>query len=110
MLLERGRDILEKLVCPKCAVEEPVYASLGKITADRAYCPACAGVRREVVTFYKVRGDETFLERPLAQIGIPPWDIVIARAGDRAIGLEVSADAHQMLGLLSSQTEEPKWL
>ena len=85
--IELNRDILEKLVCPKCKKEELLYVSLGKIKADRAICPECK-TRREVITFDKIRGNEPFLDRPLAQIGIPPFDIVTIRAGGKSIGIE----------------------
>jgi adenylyltransferase/sulfurtransferase len=96
--LEFGRDVLEKLVCPKCGAVEMMYTSMGKVTADRAFCPTCRGVRREVVTFYKVRGNEPFLGRTLADIGVPPFDVITARAAERAIGLELSGDAADVLG------------
>jgi hypothetical protein len=68
-----------------------------------------------VITFYKIRGDEAFLDRPLAEIGVPPFDIVIARSRDRAIGLELAGDAAAVLGPLASsysfppQTEGLQW-
>lgn len=96
--LEVGRDVLEKLVCPRCRAEEMIFASLGKVRADQAFCPDCRDVRREVVTFYKVRGNEPFLGRTLAAIGVPPFDIVTVRAAERAIGLELAADAPEVLG------------
>lgn len=106
--LELARDMLEKLVCPSCGREESLFASLGRVRADRALCPHCQGVRRDVRTFYRIRGDETFLDRTLAEIGVPPFDILIARAGDRAIGLELSGDARQVLGPLSD-SEALQW-
>jgi adenylyltransferase/sulfurtransferase len=99
--IELNRDILEKLICPQCKTEELLYESLGKVKADRALCPKCKTVRREVVTFNKIRGSEPFLDRPLSQIGIPPFDIVTIRSKDRSIGLEFSADAPTVLGKLA---------
>jgi molybdopterin/thiamine biosynthesis adenylyltransferase len=96
--LEFGRDVLEKLVCPKCGGVEMMYASMGKVSADRAFCPGCRDVRREVVTFYKVRGGEPFLDRTLADVGVPPFDVITARAAERAIGLELSGDAADVVG------------
>ncbi len=100
--LELARDVLEKLACPNCHREEQLFASLGRVKAEKANCPHCPGVRREVVTFYKIRGNENFLDRTLEQIGVPPFDILIARTPDRAIGLELSTDAQQVLGPLAA--------
>lgn len=106
--LELPRDVLEKLVCPNCHQEEPLFASLGRVKAGRAFCPNCPGVRREVVTFYKLRGNESFLDRPLSEIGVPPFDILIARNEGRAVGLELSGDAASVLGPLSD-SEALQW-
>ncbi len=107
--LELARDVLEKLVCPGCHREENLFASLGKVKSEIAVCPHCPDVRREVVTFYKIRGNESFLEKTLSQIGVPPLDILIARTPDRAIGLELSADAESVLGPLVEKSAELEW-
>jgi molybdopterin/thiamine biosynthesis adenylyltransferase/predicted RNA-binding Zn-ribbon protein involved in translation (DUF1610 family) len=99
--LELPRDVLERLVCPKCGGEEAMFCSLGSVKAEKAFCPNCKDVRREVVTFYTIRGGERFLDRSLSAIGVPPFDILIARAGGRAIGLELAGDGPTVLGPLS---------
>jgi adenylyltransferase/sulfurtransferase len=104
--LELAREVLEKLVCPKCKDVEQVFASLGKVKAEKAFCPKCKDVRREVVTFFQIRGDESFLDRPLSAIGVPPFDIVIARNAERSIGLELAGDAETVLGPLSGSMNE----
>lgn len=106
--LELARDVLEKLKCPACHEEETLFASLGRVPADKAACPHCPDARRDVVTFYKIRGTEKFLDRTLAQIGVPLFDIVTARSPDGAIGLELAADAPSVLGSLSD-TEALQW-
>jgi adenylyltransferase/sulfurtransferase len=103
--LELAREVLEKLVCPACKDEEPMFASLGKVSASAAWCPRCRNVRREVVTFHKIRGGEEFIDRTLAQIGVPPFDIVIARSPMRSIGFELAGDAAKVLGMLAEQDE-----
>jgi adenylyltransferase/sulfurtransferase len=107
--LELGRDVLEKLVCPQCRREEPLFISLGKAASDLANCPHCPGVRREVVTFHAISGSETFLSRTPAQIGLPPLDILIARTPERAVGLELSGDAKSVLGSLIEDETALEW-
>jgi adenylyltransferase/sulfurtransferase len=103
--LELSREILQKFVCPRCGNQESVYQSLGKVTAERAACPKCRDVQREVVTMHKIaRSDVELLDRTPAQIGLPPMDIVIVRSGSRAIGLELSGDAPKVLGKLAEQS------
>lgn len=107
--LELARDVLHKIVCPTCKREEIMFASLGRVPASAAICPHCPGVRRDPVTFYKIRGDEPFIDQPLAAIGVPLFDVLIARAGDRALGLELAADAQRVLGPLTD-SEALEWL
>ncbi len=107
--LELARDVLHKLVCPNCKREEILFASLGRVPASAAICPHCPDSRRDPVTFYKIRGDESFVDQPLASIGVPLFDVLIARAGDRAVGLELAADAPHVLGPLAG-SEALEWL
>ena len=51
-------------------------------------------------TFYTIKGTEDFANRPLSEIGVPAFDILIARNKDRAIGLELTGDAGAVLGPL----------
>jgi adenylyltransferase/sulfurtransferase len=99
--LELARDVLAKLVCPKCRREEEVYQSLGKVSADRAVCPSCPDTRRDVILFHKITGNEPFIDRPFATIGVPPLDIVIARSSSRVVGFEFSGDSATVLGPLA---------
>jgi adenylyltransferase/sulfurtransferase len=108
--IEMGRDILEKLVCPKCHGAETMFASLGKVTADKAWCPTCTDVRRDVVTFHKIRGNEPFVDQTLASIGVPAFDILIARAGGRSVGFELGGDAADVLGPLVDRGIEAQGL
>jgi adenylyltransferase/sulfurtransferase len=103
--LELAREVLEKLVCPVCRREENMFTSLSSVAAEQAWCPDCKTVRREVVTFYQVRGDEPFLDEPLSRIGVPAFDILIARGNGRSVGFELSADASQVLGCLAPPNE-----
>ncbi len=104
-----ARDVLEKMVCPNCRRETVLFTSLGKVRAQKAICPNCPGVRREVVTFFRIDGTEKFLDRTLAEIGVPAFDILYAVAADRSIGLELSADAPAVLGPLAAGSNELEW-
>jgi adenylyltransferase/sulfurtransferase len=98
--LELGRDVLEKLICPKCKGEETLFASMGKIGAEKAWCPVCKDARRDVVTFHKIRGREAFLDQTLGSIGVPAFDILVSRNMERVVGFELSGDAAAVLGPL----------
>jgi len=104
--LEFGRDVLHKMVCTQCGHEQEMFVSLGKVTADHAACPNCDAARREVVTFYRITGEENFLDRTLADIGVPPFDVIIARNAVASIGFELTGDAGEILGGLARRQEE----
>lgn len=104
-VLECSRDLLEKLTCPTCGAEEPMYCSLSKVRSDKAMCPACGEAHREVHTFYCIRGNEPFLDKTLREIGVPLFDILTARTPADAVGLEIAGDAPAVLGPLFAGDE-----
>lgn len=106
--LELPREVLWKFACNACRDEETVFLSLGKVQSDQARCPRCQAMR-DVRTFHKIVGDEHFLDRTPAQIGLPPLDILTARGGGRAIGLELTGDAAEVLGELFAGEESLEW-
>jgi molybdopterin/thiamine biosynthesis adenylyltransferase len=103
--LELARDVLECLICPKCKHEEELFASLGKVSADKAACPHCGEPRRDVKTFHRITGREPFVGRTLAALGVPPFDIITAVGKKRRIGFELSGDAPSVLGPLTIRAE-----
>ncbi|MDR2438594.1 MAG: ThiF family adenylyltransferase [Planctomycetaceae bacterium] len=98
-VLELGRDILEKLICPNCNNEEEIFSSLGNVHLSQGVCPNC-GKDREVKTFYTISGDVSFKDKTLAQIGVPMFDIVWARNQTALVGFEFTGDAKDVLGSL----------
>lgn len=96
--LDLGRDIVERFDCPSCGKSEPVFAPLGALRANHATCPC--GAARRIELFHTIRGHESFLDRTVAQTGVPAFDIVAARSGDRLVGFELCADASRVLGTL----------
>lgn len=107
--VELGRDLVEKLVCQSCGAEESFFTSVATLTVEHARCPNCSDGQREVVTFYKLRGDESFADSILRSIGVPQYDILVARCDGRAVGLELAADALQVLGPLLVGEEGLEW-
>ena len=57
---------------------------------------------REVVTVHNFLGSESFGERTLTQIGLPSFDLFVARTKDREISLLISGDRQDVLGPLGS--------
>lgn len=100
--LELGRDLISGLDCPICNTAESVFLSLGKVTESMGRCPACSSMRTPRL-YSTIRGDEPFLDRTLAQLGIPAFDIIEARAEQRSCAYEFSADRTAALGQLATE-------
>jgi len=107
--LELCRDVLQSLDCPRCGQSEELFVSLGKVRAEKAFCPNCPGVRRAVKTFFQIADEPGLLDKTLGQIGVPPLDVIIARNGAQAVGLELAADRQRVLGPLCLETEALSW-
>jgi adenylyltransferase/sulfurtransferase len=95
------RKLLVSLHCPFCGPTEEVFRPVGSLADDFALCPSC-GKLRQAETCEALRGAEPFLDRPLSELGVPPFDIVSASKGDRMIGYQFWGDASAVLGRASS--------
>jgi hypothetical protein len=101
-VIELGRDVVERLDCPRCGKSEPVFKPLGTLRLDHAICPCDGTTSRNPVLFHQIDGSESFLDRTLLDAGIPPFDILTARGSARTIGLELAGDAPTILGALGN--------
>lgn len=106
-VLELARDHLLGLDCPTCGDSQRVLRPLSSMAESDATCPRC-NARRAPRLFHSVQGDEDFLDLRLADIGLPPWDIVLGRAGERAVGFELSADRESVLGPAMPSADLPR--
>ncbi|MBL9149212.1 MAG: ThiF family adenylyltransferase [Phycisphaerae bacterium] len=96
-VVDFGRDLLSSLECARCATSDPTFGSLGTVRERDAHCPRC-GELRAPRFFSTVRGDEPFLDRTLFELGVPLWDVPVARNGQATLGLELAHDATEVLG------------
>jgi molybdopterin/thiamine biosynthesis adenylyltransferase len=100
-VIESNQDLLSGLLCPTCGVEEPVFTSLGKVTEAQGKCPRCGQPRTPQLLRTIDGRDSSLGERTLAEIGIPPWDIVGSRVGPRQHYYEFQGDRDAVLGELA---------
>jgi adenylyltransferase/sulfurtransferase len=99
-VVEFNTDLLSALSCPVCREDEALFTSLGKVKEGTGKCPHC-GADRVPQTFHTVGGGETFLDRTLAQIGVPAWDILAGRCGMQQTFYEFCGDRPHVLGSLA---------
>jgi adenylyltransferase/sulfurtransferase len=91
------RTILVSLKCPACGTLEEVFRPVGSLKDDRVLCPACK-TGREAETCDSLSGTETFVDRTLSRLGVPPFDIVAAAKGGKLVGYRFAGDAPAVLG------------
>lgn len=89
--LELGRDFLLGFHCPDCGREEPVNALVAHVDEARIVCPRCGG-RRRANRISRVEPGDAAETRPLAQLGVPPGEILALRAGETLHFLELTPD------------------
>lgn len=94
--LEFARELLRALQCPACGARETCLRPLASVTEADALCRC--GARRIPELFHALDGGEDFLDLPLARLGVPPWDVLCARSGERAVGFELAGDRAAVLG------------
>ncbi len=98
--VEFSRDVIHKLVCPKCGKEEEIFAPVGSMNYQAGECPDDAA-RRAVIAVHSYSGSESFGGRNLSALGLPLFDIYTARSATREIGYLIDGDAAAVLGPLS---------
>jgi molybdopterin/thiamine biosynthesis adenylyltransferase len=100
-VVETGRDLLASLHCVNCGEDEPVFASLGKITEAQGRCPTCRDPRTPSL-FHTIDGRRAgVLDRTLGEIGVPAWDVLGGRFGLDQRFYELSGDRELVLGRLA---------
>ena len=101
-VIETGRDLLASLHCTHCDEDEPIFTSLGKVTEAQGRCPRCRQPRTPSM-FHTIDGARADLgDKTLAEIGIPPWDVLGGRAGLSQRFYELGGDRSSVLGPLDA--------
>jgi adenylyltransferase/sulfurtransferase len=105
-VIEFNTEILYSLECNNCEQKETVLKSLGKVTEKEGICPSC-GDMRYTNTLHSINGSESFLDKTFAEIGIPPFDIIVGRENMNQVFLEFNQDAPGVLGPLHKKKSKP---
>jgi molybdopterin/thiamine biosynthesis adenylyltransferase len=77
--LELSRDVITHLTCPVCETTERVGIVLGALREAEARCVVCGTHRVVEFSGVVVKDGELDLSLTPADIGVPPFDIIIAR-------------------------------
>lgn len=99
-VIEFNHDLLKSLKCERCQTSERVLASLGKVTEGQGRCPKC-GDPRTPEMYHTLDASSDLLDHTLAELGVPLWDIIGARAGLQQVYFEMAGDRELILGPLA---------
>jgi adenylyltransferase/sulfurtransferase len=95
--IEFSRDVIHRLVCPYCGQADERFAVAGSIRYEEGKCPR-DGRPRIVETIHSYTGAEEWGTRSLTELGLPRFDMFVARSGDREIGYLIEGDRDEVLG------------
>jgi adenylyltransferase/sulfurtransferase len=90
-VLELDQELITKLECPNCHTVEEVLRPLSDVSFEAGHCPSC-GILREASLTHVITGEETFLNRTLGSVGVPPLHILRAQNGSEYRFYELSGD------------------
>jgi adenylyltransferase/sulfurtransferase len=115
--LELSRDVVTGLTCPACGLTKRHGVALGTLPEAEAACPRCRTHRIVEFTGTVVRDGDVDLSLTPSEIGVPPFDIIVARRanetqeawlfdGDAGLSLGTLADTFDPAQLSASSPEE----
>src|SRR6185295_12134346 len=100
--LELSRDVVTLLTCPVCEKAERAGIVLGALREAAARCAVCGTHRVVHFSGIVVRDGEIDLSLTPAEIGIPPFDVIVARQDiEKQEAWLFAGDAAESLGHLA---------
>jgi len=104
VVLEFSRDVIWRLLCPRCGAVEERFAAVGSVLYDEGAC-SCDGQQRVVETIHGYTGSEAWGSRKLTELGLPLLDIFVARSSEREIGYLPEGDRAAVLGVAGAEAK-----
>ena len=95
-VIELDQELVLSLNCPQCGTHEEILEPISSVGFNRAHCPAC-GLLRETELSHTITGEESFLSRTLASLGVPALHIVRAFNASEYRFYELSGDLEDAL-------------
>jgi molybdopterin/thiamine biosynthesis adenylyltransferase/DNA-binding transcriptional regulator YhcF (GntR family) len=95
-MIELDQELITSLECPVDHTVEHILRPLSEVTFEAGHCPTC-GTLRETTLTHIITGDEDFLHRTLASVGIPALHIIRAHNGVQYRFYELTGDLPEAL-------------
>jgi hypothetical protein len=90
-LIELDQELVLSLECRQCQTVTEVMRPISEVPFEEGACPSCQ-LMRDVNMTHTVIGDEPFMHRTLASIGVPPLHILRAHNGQEYRFYELTGD------------------
>ncbi len=97
-----SRDIIQALRCPRCGNVTDVYGCVGTLSVDQGKCPVDEAMR-VAVTIHGFTGKEPYSQKTVSSLGLPAFDVFVARSKEHEIQIIMNADRASVLGDLSCE-------
>jgi adenylyltransferase/sulfurtransferase len=94
-VVELNHDVLVSLRCVDCDETEPIGTTLDLIGEGKGKCAKCGELRLPEIT-HTIDADSPYLDQTLAELGIPPWDVLSGRDGLEQIFYEFAGDREKV--------------
>lgn len=102
--IEFSREVISHFVCSHCKGVEEVFAPVGSVPHARGRCPH-DGQARSVETMHSYSGQqEEAGSRTLDRLGLPLFDVFVARSSNAEIAYLVAGDREGVLGRLAAES------
>lgn len=89
--IELGRELVDSVTCPSCNTSQRLLVAAESVTEADIRCATC-GSEQAATFVHNVSAGSDLLDRSLAELRLPLWDIVWARYGERFVGVEIAGD------------------
>jgi adenylyltransferase/sulfurtransferase len=107
-IIELDQELITSLSCPVCHTLEQVLKPLSAVSFEAGHCPTC-GTLRETELTHVITGEENFLHRTLANVGVPSLHILRAHNGQEYRFYELTGDLREALHFRDfQQTRQPE--
>ncbi len=95
-IIELDQELIISLECPNDHIVEQILRPLSEVTFEAGHCPTCGELRESSLT-HIISGEENYLHRTLASVGVPPLHIVKAHNGIQYRFYELTGDLQDTL-------------
>jgi molybdopterin/thiamine biosynthesis adenylyltransferase/DNA-binding transcriptional regulator YhcF (GntR family) len=95
-MIELDQELITSLECPNDHTIEEILRPLSEVTFEAGHCPTCGELRESTLT-HIISGEEKFLHRTLASVGVPPLHIIKAHNGVQYRFYELTGDLQDTL-------------